>query len=72
MTRPSKNFPRSGLEAGTAKNKSAPQHPGYEALDRLNETLAALQIDTALFGHAAADIGRRIRQEKERTAQNGF
>ncbi len=34
--------------------------------------LAALDIDTALFNHAAADIGRRVRQEKERKAQMGF
>ncbi|MCX5883969.1 MAG: UvrD-helicase domain-containing protein [Deltaproteobacteria bacterium] len=62
-------FSSAGLNVGVAKNKSVPEHPAYE---RLDETLAALQIDTALYNHAAEDIGRRVRQEKERTAQMGF
>jgi len=65
-------FSSSGLKAGLAKNKTVPEHPAYQALDRLNENLAALEIDAALFYHAAEDIGRRVQQEKERTAQMGF
>ena len=48
-------FSSSGLKAGLAKNKTVPEHPAYQALDRLNENLAALEIDTALFYHAAED-----------------
>ncbi|MBI5589028.1 MAG: exodeoxyribonuclease V subunit beta [Deltaproteobacteria bacterium] len=65
-------FSSSGLKAGTARNKTVPEHPAYEALDCLNEKLGALDVDTALFNHAAKDIGQRIRQEKERSAQMGF
>jgi exodeoxyribonuclease V beta subunit len=62
----------SGLAAGVNKNKSAPQHPAYDAMERLNETLAALHIETALFDDAAADIGLRIQQAKDRTSQMDF
>ncbi|MFH0998182.1 MAG: exodeoxyribonuclease V subunit beta [Pseudomonadota bacterium] len=65
-------FSSAGLNAGAARNKSILQHPAYEALDRLVVHLAALQIDTALFNHAAEGIGRRVRQEKERSARMGF
>jgi exodeoxyribonuclease V beta subunit len=65
-------FSSSGLKAAAARNKPVPEHPAYEAFEHLNEKLAALEIDTALFNHAAADIGRRVRQEKERRSQMGF
>ena len=65
-------FSRTGLEAGVAKNKTAPEHPAYDALDRLNQRLAELTLDTALFTHAATDIARRFREEKARRAQMGF
>ena len=65
-------FSGSGLKAGVSRNRSAPEHPAYASLDRLNDTLAGLEIDTALFAHAAKDIGRRIRLEKERTARMDF
>ncbi len=65
-------FSGTGLKAGLSKNKSVPEHLAYKALDRLNEELAVLEIDTALFNHAAEAIGQRVRKEKERTAKMGF
>jgi len=65
-------FSGTGLKAGLSKNKSVPEHPAYKALDCLNENLAVLEIDTALFNHAAEAIAQRVRKEKERTAKMGF
>ncbi|MBN1930726.1 MAG: exodeoxyribonuclease V subunit beta [Desulfobacterales bacterium] len=65
-------FSGRGLADGVSKNKSAPQHPAYKAFDNLNKLLAELKIDKALFIHAAQDISRRFRQEKQRRAQVGF
>lgn len=63
---------QTGLEAGLAKNKTAPVHPAYEAFDALSDALDGLQVDAALFSHAALDIGRRYRREKQRRAQMDF
>jgi ATP-dependent exoDNAse (exonuclease V) beta subunit len=65
-------FSTSGLADAVNKNKTAPQHPAFDAMDTLNETLAELHIDTALFSHAAADIARRVRSIKDRTSQMDF
>jgi exodeoxyribonuclease V beta subunit len=61
-----------GLQAGVNKNKTAPEHPAYAALDLLGDQLTDLELDTALLIHAARDIGRRFEQAKHRRAQMGF
>jgi exodeoxyribonuclease V beta subunit len=65
-------FSARGLAEGTAKNRQAPQHAAYDALDRLNEELAGLDVAASLIRHAAGEIARRVRREKERLARMGF
>ena len=62
----------SGIEACLNKGKSAPEHPAYEVFEQLNAQLAGLPVDTALLNHAAGDIARRFRQEKQRRSQMGY
>ncbi len=62
----------SGLEAGLNKNKSAPEHPAYNAFEQLNEQLENLKVDSALLRHAADAIARRFRDEKQRRGQMGY
>lgn len=63
---------RTGLQAGVNKNKSAPEHPAYSALEQLMGRLEELKIDTALLAHAARDVRRRFRQAKHRRARMDF
>ncbi len=70
--KPLQKFSSTGLAAGVNKNKTAPTHPAFDAMDRLNEALAELDIDTTLFSHAAADIARRVQQAKDRSSQLDF
>jgi exodeoxyribonuclease V beta subunit len=65
-------FSARGLADGTTKNRQAPQHPAFDALDILNGELADLDVGAALTRHAAVDIARRVRLEKERLARMGF
>lgn len=62
----------SGLKEGVNKNKSLPEHLGYEVFDQLNTQLEDLKVDAALFSHAAQDIQRRFLQEKKRRGQMGY
>jgi len=61
-----------GLEKGVSKNRSAPVHPAYDALDLLNRQLKDLDLESALFRHAASDINQRVQLAKERLARAGF
>ncbi|MBI9086779.1 MAG: exodeoxyribonuclease V subunit beta [Desulfobacterales bacterium] len=61
-----------GLAAGTAKGKTTPEHPAYQAFDRLREQMAAADIETALLAHGAEDIARRLELEKRRRSRIGF
>lgn len=61
-----------GLKDGLSKNKSLPEHPAYGIFEQLDEQLINLKVDSALFKHAAQDITRRFRQEKQRLGQMGF
>lgn len=61
-----------GLAAGLNKNKSVPEHAAYGIFERLQEQLERLNVDTALFSHAAQDIDRRFGQEKKRRGQMGY
>ena len=60
-----RKFSSSGLKDGAKKGKTPPMHPAYEAFDRLNEVLNSLEIDKALFVHAAREINRRFQQQKQ-------
>ena len=65
-------FSNRGLSEGVNKGRSIPEHPVFGVFDRLDALLADLKIDAAVFRHAARDISRRVRQEKERRARMGF
>jgi exodeoxyribonuclease V beta subunit len=65
-------FSSRGLSEGVNKGRSIPEHPVFGVFDRLDALLADLKIDAAVFGHAARDISRRLRREKERCARMGF
>ena len=58
-------FSLTGLQEGTNKNRIPPEHPAYEAFDRLNNILNQFEIDNALFVHAAREIERRYERQKE-------
>ncbi|MBT3257587.1 MAG: exodeoxyribonuclease V subunit beta [Deltaproteobacteria bacterium] len=58
-------FSLTGLKEGTNKHKTSPVHPAYEAFDRLNEILKRLEIDKALFLHAAREIESRYQRQKD-------
>ncbi len=57
-------FSLEGLRDGTNKHKTPPEHPAYEAFDRLNNTLDQLEIEKALFVHAAGEINSRYQRQK--------
>ncbi|MCF8088274.1 MAG: exodeoxyribonuclease V subunit beta [Desulfotignum sp.] len=61
-----------GLADGTSKNNAPPDHPAYDALDRLNEVLASMDIKQALMYHAAAEIHNRMAAAKDRLSRMGF
>ena len=61
-----------GLADGTSKNNAPPAHPAYDALDRLNEALASMDIKQALIYHAAAEIHKRMLAAKDRLSRMGF
>jgi exodeoxyribonuclease V beta subunit len=61
-----------GLADGTSKNNVPPAHPAYDALDRLNEALASMDIRQALIYHAAAEIHKRVAAAKDRLSRMGF
>ena len=61
-----------GLAAGTSKNKTPPDHPAYDALDRLNEDLASMDLKQAFVYHAAAEIHTRVLTAKDRLSRMGF
>lgn len=61
-----------GLADGTSKNNAPPVHPAYDALDRLNEALASMDIRQALIYHAAAEIHKRVTAAKDRLSRMGF
>jgi exodeoxyribonuclease V beta subunit len=65
-------FSTRGLTDGTSRNRQTPQHPAFDALDRLNAELADLDVGAALIRHGATEIARRVRLEKERRARMGF
>jgi len=65
-------FSARGLADGASKNRRAPEHPAFDALDALNEELAKLDVDGALVRHGAVEIARRAHLEKERRARMGF
>ena len=65
-------FSAAGLAAGVAKNKSAPTHSAYDALDQLNDDLASMDVKTALIYHAAAEIRTRVSAAKNRLSRMGF
>ncbi|MCP4577065.1 MAG: exodeoxyribonuclease V subunit beta [Deltaproteobacteria bacterium] len=58
-------FSLKGLQKGINKNGTPPAHPAFDAFDRLNDILNPLEIDKALFIHAAKEIKRRYEQQKE-------
>ncbi len=60
------------LADGTSKNNAPPAHPAYDALDRLNEALASMDIKQALIYHAAAEIHKRVAAAKDRLSRMGF
>ena len=62
----------SGLLEGSAKNKTPPAHPAYDIFDRLNDLLNSLEIDKALFVHAAGEIARRFQKQKQTLGLVGF
>ena len=57
-------FSSQGLKEGANKHKSPPENGAYDAFDRLNDILGRLEIDRALFVHAAREINRRYEQQK--------
>ncbi len=61
-----------GLADGTSRNNVPPAHPAYDALDRLNEALASMDIKQALMYHAAAEIHKRVAAAKDRLSRMGF
>ena len=61
-----------GLADGTSKNNAPPAHPAYDALDRLNEALASMDIRQALMYYAAAEIHKRMAAAKDRLSRMGF
>nr|WP_319491510.1 exodeoxyribonuclease V subunit beta [uncultured Desulfobacter sp.] len=65
-------FSSAGLAAGVSKNKMAPTHPAYDALDQLNDDLASMDVKTALIHHAAAEIRTRVSAAKNRLSRMGF
>ncbi len=58
-------FSWTGLKEGTNQHKSPPEHPAYEAFDRLNHILAQLEIERAFLVHAAREINRRYERQKD-------
>ena len=60
------------LADGTSKNNAPPAHPAYDALDRLNEALASMDVKQALMYHAAAEIHKRMAAAKDRLSRMGF
>jgi exodeoxyribonuclease V beta subunit len=67
-----KQLSTQGLAAGTSKNKTPPAHPAYDALDRLNEDLASMDLEQAFMDHAAAGIQQRVVAAKDRLSRMGF
>jgi exodeoxyribonuclease V beta subunit len=67
-----KKLSASGLQDGVSKNKTAPEHPAYAALDSLNNMPDARGIANELLHHAAKDIARRVQGEKQRNARTSF
>ncbi|MBF0203896.1 MAG: UvrD-helicase domain-containing protein, partial [Desulfamplus sp.] len=72
-------FSASGLASGVKKNKIAPKHLAFEALDSLLEQLADnpyLSSDktfqSLFYTHAAGEIRKRLSRVKERLALMGF
>ncbi|MEJ2661229.1 MAG: exodeoxyribonuclease V subunit beta, partial [Desulfobacteraceae bacterium] len=65
-------FSARSLAEGTSRNRQAPRHPAFDALDTLNDALAELNVERALVRHGAEEIARRARLEKERRARMGF
>jgi len=65
-------FSSTGLEEGINKNKTPPGHPAYEVFDRLNNTLDQLEIEKALFVHAAGEINRRYQRQKDQQGRVDF
>lgn len=61
-----------GLANGTSKNNIPPAHPAYDALDRLRQDLASMDINQALVYHAAAEIRKRVVAAKDRLSRMGF
>ncbi len=62
-----------GLAAGCAKNKTAPQHPAYNALDQLRARLETYTtIRCTVLYHASADIRRRWQQARQQQAFVNF
>ncbi|MBW2707943.1 MAG: exodeoxyribonuclease V subunit beta [Deltaproteobacteria bacterium] len=62
----------SGLEEGVGKRKTPPVHPAYKIFDRLNDVLNKLEIDKALFVHAAGEITRRFQKQKQQQGLMNF
>ncbi len=67
-----KRLSRIGLEEGTSKKGVPPSHNAFDALDRLNTTLASMDLEMALHIHAAQDMQSRVDREKARQARVGF
>lgn len=65
-------FSAAGLALGTSKTKPTPVHPAFEALDRLNQTLADMDTVPAIMAHAARTIQDLVEQEKQRLAKVNF
>ncbi len=65
-------FSRAGLKDGTNKGKTPPEHPAYDAFDRLNGVLAQLDIEKALLVHAAGEIHTRYERQKSLQRLVGF
>ena len=57
-------FSHTGLNEGANKNKTAPEHHAYEALDLLKNVLDPLDIEKALLVHAAREIQARYQHQK--------
>ncbi len=65
-------FSAQGLTAGASKGKVPPSHAAYDALDQLMAELDGMDIRTALIHHAAADIRRRVADQKAQSSRMGF
>ena len=58
-------FSLTGLKEGTNQNRIPPAHPAFDAFDRLNDILNRLDIEKALFIHAAREIEHRYERQKD-------